>query len=66
MKLPEITQSNIKSLPENVVHNLSYFLKTNEGFAKTPFLKSLLKLQPSVSSLVAAPMAAEDILTNKR
>jgi hypothetical protein len=58
-KLPELTQNNTKSLPENVMHNLLYFLKTHEAFAKQkPYLiKALQKLQPS-NSVALSPLTS--------
>jgi CCR4-NOT transcription complex subunit 1 len=67
-KLPELTLNNTKSLPENVMHNLLYFLKTHEAFAKQkPYLmKALQKLQPS-NSIALSPLTpqsptSEDLL----
>ena len=59
-KLPELTQNNTKSLPENVMHNLLYFLKTHEAFAKQkPYLvRALKKLQPS-NSLALSPLTSQ-------
>ncbi len=58
-KLPEL-QNNTKSLPENVMHNLLYFLKTHEVFAtqKPYLLKALQKLQPS-NSIALSPLTAQ-------
>ena len=58
-KLPELTLNNTKSLPENVMHNLLYFLKTHEAFAKQkPYVvKALQKLQPS-NSVALSPLTS--------
>jgi hypothetical protein len=60
--MAELTSSNnvIKTLPENVLHNLLYFLRMNEGFAKhvQTVAKVLAKISPSPQSL--APLLTQE------
>eukprot|EP01113_Clastostelium_recurvatum_P016806 TRINITY_DN1971_c0_g1_i2.p1 TRINITY_DN1971_c0_g1~~TRINITY_DN1971_c0_g1_i2.p1 ORF type:complete len:2308 (-),score=670.74 TRINITY_DN1971_c0_g1_i2:313-7236(-) len=61
-KLPELTQSNtVRALPENLLHELLYCLRTHEGFARqrAQVLKTLTKLFPSANSLVLLPFTEE-------
>eukprot|EP01116_Phalansterium_solitarium_P014539 TRINITY_DN3224_c0_g1_i5.p1 TRINITY_DN3224_c0_g1~~TRINITY_DN3224_c0_g1_i5.p1 ORF type:complete len:1462 (-),score=389.12 TRINITY_DN3224_c0_g1_i5:3053-7438(-) len=68
LRLPELTNNMIKSLPENLLHSLLYYLRTSEGFSKQAQVisKPLQKLNPIPSSLIPLLYDSDAVVLNSK
>ncbi len=54
LKLADLTSTAIKALPENILHSLLYFLRTNDGFAKQ--VQTIVKATSNLTSSTLIPL----------